>query len=158
MRVYPNFYKAFVIVLVLIVFLAVGIPTLFNTETPETNAQHASGTIQYALSDIETLTEEKLSPYRGEVPAWFSSEVLEVNSYQDVLLANDGKLVSFTSSKDLSTLSQHLQDELEQHGWTVVESGVEQCWTFIKESGTVTWGCVQIASVPEGNAVVVSVN
>ena len=157
MRVYPNFYKALAIVFALIVLFAVGIPALFTTEAPDANTQHVSETPSVSLSDIETLTEETLSFYRGEAPAWFSHKVLEVNSYQDLLLANDGKLVSFTSSQDLSTLSQTLQDELEQHGWTVVDSGVEECWTCIKESGTVTWGCVQIASVPAGNAVVVSV-
>lgn len=156
MKVYPTFYKAIGLLALVLVVIVFVIPTILSALNSTESESSPSLSSYSGLQDVEAFVDDQLAPYQGKAPEWFNKEVVDLSSYESVLLSNDGRLVSFNSAQDVPTLACQLKEELKRHGWTTVESGVDECWTCIKEEGTVTWGIIQIAQTPLGSSVVIS--
>lgn len=86
----------------------------------------------------------------GDVPAWFSEEVLALESTAAVYALEDWSLVGFPLSQTPEDALEFLGKALESNGWQVVPSGVEGTVTGVKEGGEVSW--LSLSCVPGSNA------
>lgn len=157
MKVYPSFYKALVVLVLIVLVVTFGVPLLLSVFSDGNDKSSYSLSPYSGFEDIDQYVQEQLESYHINVPDWFTKEVMDVSSYETILVSYDGKLLSFSSKKDKKALIAELQGEFKKHGWTMIESGVDECWTCIKSEGKVTWAFVQIVQAPIGSSVVLQV-
>lgn len=99
--------------------------------------------------------EERVRAYEVAAPAWFEQELFEVDAAISSYGDDNVLLYGFVFEGNGKERFPDIRLQMEENGWTCVESGVEMCATFVREEGSYQWamvGCVQA-----GNAVAVTV-
>ena len=93
----------------------------------------------------------------GEMPPWFSEEVCDVADKSDVRATEDWAVVSWTEPMDGVKTLEAMVAILGGHGWTVLDSGVDQVVTCVKEGGRCQWLWLSCTEVAGETSVVVQV-
>lgn len=91
------------------------------------------------------------------VPEGFQDEVLSLEGREDVRVGADGTVVGFVDRAGAQEAFASLRGELEDTGWTAIDSGRDDCGSFVKDEGRFTW--LFASCVPTGSAtsVVISI-
>lgn len=90
------------------------------------------------------------------LPEGFQEEVLPLAGREDVRVSGQGAVVGFLERTGAATAFAALSAELEGAGWTPVQSGRDDCGSFVKDSGRFTWLFVSCVWTGEATSVVVS--
>ena len=101
--------------------------------------------------------EAVLGEYGTSVPEGYVEEVLDTAKLQSVKVAHDGAVVGFCMEDDAQEAFEKLAGQLEEKGWTLVESGQSSCGSFVKQGGRYGWlfvSCTDVGS--KASAVVLS--
>lgn len=98
-----------------------------------------------------------LFPAPGAVPEWFSDEVFDVAGKTDLMANGDWSVVSWTEREDAPAVLEEVAASLRARGWAVVESGMEQVVTCVKEEGRCQWLWLSCTEVAGETSVVVQV-
>lgn len=105
---------------------------------------------------------EKLSSEAGlcaanGAPDWFIEEVTEVAGRGELRANDDWSVVSYVAEEEAALAAAALVDDLEERGWTLVESGREGIGTGVKEGGRCSWLAFSCTSVGDATCVVIQV-
>ena len=87
----------------------------------------------------------------AQLTAGFTQELLSVDSYSAVLVAEGRNLVGFASNLAASALYEQCLEELTAKGWVAVPSGQENQCSLVKETGEYTWAYLVCADSSEGS-------
>lgn len=85
----------------------------------------------------------------GEAPPSFEDEVLSLEGRADVRVDERGGVVGFSVEGRAGEAFAAVSRELEEKGWTGIESGAATCGTFVKDGGAYRWAftsCVQVGN------------
>lgn len=92
-----------------------------------------------------------------EAPLWFSNEVFSLEGFEDVRANDSWTVVGFSFDGSVNEALTWGRCQLEENGWTVVESGVEGALTAAKEGGRVSWLLLSGTGAGDQTCVVVQV-
>ena len=92
----------------------------------------------------------------GLLPEGFQEEVLRLEDREDVRVAAQGPVVGFVERSDAPSAFAALSAELEAAGWASVDSGRDDCGSFVKEEGRFTWLFVSCVWSGEATSVVIT--
>lgn len=85
----------------------------------------------------------------------FEEEVVPLGGRADVRVGAGGSVVGFSGQADAEREFAMLADELGRRGWTPVDSGRDDCGSFVKKDGKFTWLFVSCVQAGEATSVVV---
>lgn len=91
---------------------------------------------------------EGLVPLAGEPPSWFAEEVCDVAGKPSLMATEDWSVVSWTERLGDVEAMEAMTANLRARGWAVVESGMEQVVSCVKEGGRCQWlwlSCTEVA-------------
>lgn len=101
-------------------------------------------------------SESAASDALGLLPEGFQEEVLRLEGREDVRVAAQGPVVGFVERSDAPSAFAALSAELEAAGWASVNSGRDDCGSFVKEEGRFTWLFVSCVWSGEATSVVIT--
>lgn len=107
-------------------------------------------------ADSEGASEAAASDALGLLPEGFQEEVLRLEDREDVRVAAQGPVVGFVERSDAPSAFAALSAELEAAGWASVDSGRDDCGSFVKEEGRFTWLFVSCVWSGEATSVVIT--
>lgn len=96
-------------------------------------------------------------PVAGDAPPWFAEEVCDTAGKTDLLANEAWSVVSWTEREDAPAVLEEVAASLRARGWAVVESGMEQVVTCVKEEGRCQWLWLSCTEVAGETSVVVQV-
>ena len=105
--------------------------------------------------DIEKLANNMGVKTSKNVPEAFTDECFDVSGKSNLLVDEQGDLISFTASGEAGTAFQDIMQCLEKKGWTSAESGSDTQGTFIKNAGDIRWIYVTCLDVGGETCVVI---
>ena len=108
------------------------------------------------MSGPKHAREPAASPALGLLPEGFQEEVLRLEGREDVRVAAQGPVVGFVERSDAPSAFAALSAELEAAGWASVDSGRDDCGSFVKEEGRFTWLFVSCVWSGEATSVVIT--
>ena len=91
-----------------------------------------------------------------QLPEGFQEEVLSLEGRKDVRVGAGGQVVGFVERADPQEAFAALSAELEAGGWAAIDSGRDDCGSFVKGGGRFAWVFVSCVRVGEATSVVVS--
>lgn len=122
------------------------------------DAQDADGSGEGLLEALAALVAPSQGVDAGdEAPEAFQEEVLALSGREDVRVDEDAGIVGFTASGEAEEVFDALSAELEEGGWSGVDSGVAGWGTFVKGEGFYRWVAVACVQVGDAVSVVVQV-
>ena len=89
--------------------------------------------------------------------ATFQDEALTLVGREELLCEPESGLVGFVVAGDAGDAFEGIRDELEGKGWSMVDSGLDACATFVKDEGVYDWLFVSCVQVGDSACVVVQV-
>ena len=92
-----------------------------------------------------------------EVPESFQEEVLSTAGREELRCDASVGVVGFAEAGEAAEVFARLSAELEEKGWTAVESGLDSAGTFVKEDGEHRWLYLSCVQVGESTSVVAQV-
>lgn len=107
-------------------------------------------------ADSEGASEAAASDALGLLPEGFQEEVLRLEDREDVRVAAQGPVVGFVERSDAPSAFAALSAELEAAGWASVDSGRDDCGSFVKEEGRFIWLFVSCVWSGEATSVVIT--
>lgn len=107
-------------------------------------------------ADSGGASEAAASDALGLLPEGFQEEVLRLEDREDVRVAAQGPVVGFVERSDAPSAFVALSAELEAAGWASVDSGRDDCGSFVKEEGRFTWLFVSCVWSGEATSVVIT--
>lgn len=107
-------------------------------------------------ADSGGASEAVASDALGLLPEGFQEEVLRLEDREDVRVAAQGPVVGFVERSDAPSAFAALSAELEAAGWASVDSGRDDCGSFVKEEGRFTWLFVSCVWSGEATSVVIT--
>lgn len=107
-------------------------------------------------ADSGGTSEAVASDALGLLPEGFQEEVLRLEDREDVRVAAQGPVVGFVERSDAPSAFAALSAELEAAGWASVDSGRDDCGSFVKEEGRFTWLFVSCVWSGEATSVVIT--
>lgn len=107
-------------------------------------------------ADSGGASEAAASDALGLLPEGFQEEVLRLEDREDVRVAAQGPVVGFVERSDAPSAFAALSAELEAAGWASVDSGRDDCGSFVKEEGRFTWLFVSCVWSGEATSVVIT--
>lgn len=107
-------------------------------------------------ADSGGTSEAVASDALGLLPEGFQEEVLRLEDREDVRVAAQGPVVGFVERSDAPSAFAALSAELEAAGWASVDSGRDDCGSFVKEEGRFIWLFVSCVWSGEATSVVIT--
>lgn len=95
--------------------------------------------------------------FAASLPVEFESEVIAADGFDEVLVAGGGSIVGLLGRGPATHVHAELCAELEEKGWTAVESGQGGTSTFVKAKGRYTWLLLSCSEAGEWVGIVVQV-
>lgn len=112
--------------------------------------------LRIATASEGASSEAVASDALGLLPEGFQEEVLRLEDREDVRVAAQGPVVGFVERSDAPSAFAALSAELEAAGWASVDSGRDDCGSFVKEEGRFTWLFVSCVWSGEATSVVIT--
>lgn len=109
------------------------------------------------VESAEELSAEAGLRSADQAPDWFAEEVTEVAGRSELRATDDWSVVSYVAEEEAALAVAALVGDLEDRGWTLVESGREGIGTGVKEGGRCSWLAFSCTSVGEATCVVLQV-
>jgi len=91
----------------------------------------------------------------SDLPHDFIAEVSSLDGARDIRVSEDGLTIGCTFSRSSQEIQSFLRAELEENGWTYVESGSSFAVTYVKETGTYSWALVVVGEIAGKTSVVI---
>ena len=112
--------------------------------------------LRIAVGSEGASSEAVASDALGLLPEGFQEEVLRLEDREDVRVAAQGPVVGFVERSDAPSAFAALSAELEAAGWASVDSGRDDCGSFVKEEGRFTWLFISCVWSGEATSVVIT--
>lgn len=101
---------------------------------------------------------EDASASGDEVPESFQEEAFSLEGFTELRCDLDSGVLGFTAEGEAVEVFEEIEAELEDGGWTFVESGLDACGTFAKATGDYQWLFVFCVQMGDFTSVVVQVD
>lgn len=95
--------------------------------------------------------------FTASLPVEFESEVIAVDGFDEVLVAGGGSIVGLLGRGSAAHAYAELCAELEERGWSAVESGQGGTSAFVKAEGRYTWLLLSCSEAGEWVGTVIQV-
>lgn len=112
--------------------------------------------LRFATASEDVYPDGAVSNELALLPEGFQEEVLPLSGREGVQVGAQGSIVGFIERADAPSAFAALAAELEDAGWTKIESGREDCGSFVKNGGRFTWLFVSCTWSGESTSVVIS--
>lgn len=100
---------------------------------------------------------DELSTYESELPVEFKRELFSIEGSGPVYSDERGTVFAFVAEGRAGERFELLCEQMEAGGWRRVESGVENCASFVKEGGAYRWAMVSCYDISGKTTVVAQV-
>lgn len=135
------------LVVVLVLILAIGLSRL------------GDGSVSSGVIDIVGVGEElAYGAYEVEsFPPWFEDLLFPASDAAEMYASEKDGLFGMTLPGSVDDVFPFVRSCMEDRGWLCVESGLEGCATFLRETGDPSWALISCAPVGDEVSVVVNV-
>lgn len=125
----------------------------------------ATGAARYLKADVGTLASDVLpekaqlayEPYEVDsLPAWFEESLFSSAEASELYASESDGVYGLIMNAPVVDVFSSICKSMEDRGWLRVESGLDYCSTFLRESGAPSWALVSCTPVGNATSVVVS--
>ena len=100
---------------------------------------------------------DEMSKFESELPPSFERELFSVEGTEAVYANEEETVFAFTVGGSAKEEFGSLCSQMKSGGWQMMESGIENCASFVKEGGDYRWALVGCYDVGGSTTVVVQV-
>lgn len=100
------------------------------------------------------VVESKTSAFAADVPSWFETELFSVDA-AECFAGADETVWGFIVGGGSAACFADVCSQMEERGWSRVESGLEDCVSFVREEGEARWALVSCSSAGGSTTIVV---
>lgn len=137
----------------------------FGTDEPKTAglAEYLSASGGLAGSDPSSAREAMLAAtslvdgFETGRPLWFERDFFELDDALRCYASSSEGVWGFVFEGSSSGRFAGLRHQMEQRGWSCVDSGLSNCATFVREEGDYRWALLSCSSVGEDTTAVLQI-
>lgn len=90
----------------------------------------------------------------ASLPTWFAEELFDETQAEDMYANETETVFGLNVSKNPTAVFRDICTSMESKGWIRIESGINHCSTFIRETGSPSWALVSCTSVGNSTCIV----
>lgn len=87
-----------------------------------------------------------------DAPAWIASEVIDVGEYAEAYMDATGSVIGLMMDEPADSAFAHIRDQLNERGWAMSQTGIDNSATFAKSEGECRWILLSCVQASEGEA------
>lgn len=105
---------------------------------------------------LEEYPDQVLSAFGNDLSEAFKEECFDPSGYEDVYVHENESVISFFLKTTGDESYDVLRKELEEKGWSCVDSGVRNKASFVKAFGSIRWLLLEVYATKLGSMVLIT--